>query len=520
MEEHGTKEWAACAQQLDTGRSGKQCRERWLNHLRPGIKKGPWTAEEERLLVKAHKAVGNRWSEIARRLEGRTENSIKNRWNSLVRSRTRPKRPGARDAAAAAADPDGEVSPLKLYIHQIVASGNAALAFAENAQTVQLLGASPRKASPRKSPRTPAALAPPAGAPPPKDYSKRVPAVPVPPAAAAPAKDESPSSSHAETGENVQVGAPMASGVRALGAAAHAQAFYAGAGGGPGLDPAASHAPAAGQWAPLAFPGVHYVEQLMQSPMKTLPPVDLPLLQVDTLRGGRGGAFAAGPSYVSPKKKATPPRGPLTHLSTANVVNAMNTHALAAAAPGAAAATGVPGGAPVHRRLREASNLDNIVLVTEHPLDENACHTAVMQGQGEGSERASFVARARADVLDRRPPAGAPADRAAVEAQIDRVLEGMRSSWDLKRICISFRAAGRLEVDDPFLVVSVSADSWAAAQAAVTYAEDELVWAAKAYHQAKRAAPGAGALGSGLSIRGPVPAAAAGLGADVFRSLF
>ena len=437
-----------------------------------------------------------------------------------MRSRTRPKRPGARDAAAAAADPDGEVSPLKLYIHQIVASGNAALAFAENAQTVQLLGASPRKASPRKSPRTPAALAPPAGAPPPKDYSKRVPAVPVPPAAAAPAKDESPSSSHAETGENVQVGAPMASGVRALGAAAHAQAFYAGAGGGPGLDPAASHAPAAGQWAPLAFPGVHYVEQLMQSPMKTLPPVDLPLLQVDTLRGGRGGAFAAGPSYVSPKKKATPPRGPLTHLSTANVVNAMNTHALAAAAPGAAAAAGVPGGAPVHRRLREASNLDNIVLVTEHPLDENACHTAVMQGQGEGSERASFVARARADVLDRRPPAGAPADRAAVEAQIDRVLEGMRSSWDLKRICISFRAAGRLEVDDPFLVVSVSADSWAAAQAAVTYAEDELVWAAKAYHQAKRAAPGAGALGSGLSIRGPVPAAAAGLGADVFRSLF
>ena len=58
-------------------------------HLRPDLNKGPWTAEEDAALVEAHRAVGNRWSEIARRLPGRPENAIKNRWNSTVRARGR-----------------------------------------------------------------------------------------------------------------------------------------------------------------------------------------------------------------------------------------------------------------------------------------------------------------------------------------------------------------------------------------------------------------------------------------------
>ena len=64
------------------GRIGKQCRERWFNHLDPTIKKGEWSADEDRVLYEAQKQFGNRWCEILKILPGRTENSLKNRWNS------------------------------------------------------------------------------------------------------------------------------------------------------------------------------------------------------------------------------------------------------------------------------------------------------------------------------------------------------------------------------------------------------------------------------------------------------
>jgi hypothetical protein len=88
--ENGVKQWTLIAENLYkkyniAGRSGKQCRERWHNHLSQGIVKQAWSASEEFTLFTTHQHIGNKWAEISNALPGRTDNSIKNHFYSTIR---------------------------------------------------------------------------------------------------------------------------------------------------------------------------------------------------------------------------------------------------------------------------------------------------------------------------------------------------------------------------------------------------------------------------------------------------
>nr|CAB40189.1 myb protein [Avena sativa] len=85
VKKHGEGNWNAVQKNTGLFRCGKSCRLRWANHLRPNLKKGAFTPEEERLIIQLHSKMGNKWARMAANLPGRTDNEIKNYWNTRIK---------------------------------------------------------------------------------------------------------------------------------------------------------------------------------------------------------------------------------------------------------------------------------------------------------------------------------------------------------------------------------------------------------------------------------------------------
>ncbi|KAE7998069.1 hypothetical protein FH972_002647 [Carpinus fangiana] len=87
IQKHGHGSWRALPKLAGLNRCGKSCRLRWTNYLRPDIKRGKFSQEEEQTILNLHAVLGNKWSAIAGHLPGRTDNEIKNFWNTHLKKK-------------------------------------------------------------------------------------------------------------------------------------------------------------------------------------------------------------------------------------------------------------------------------------------------------------------------------------------------------------------------------------------------------------------------------------------------
>jgi len=151
--EYGPCQWARISRRMP-GRIGKQCRERWVNHVSVTVNKNPWSPQEDEMLLCLHEEVGfdfaypaqtkpivlkfaapqwgNRWCEIARRMPGRPENAVKNHYNSLASRHHASKRPRTHNARAARPKPIGMPLPVQLRAARTTKTGASASSDSSN----------------------------------------------------------------------------------------------------------------------------------------------------------------------------------------------------------------------------------------------------------------------------------------------------------------------------------------------------------------------------------------------------